>query len=379
MVGPHLVARYTGLPLFALDLAIAPIWAHSFLVLFTVLPTFIFGFLFTTFPRWMNGPRCRATPTSPRPRCWSPRRSPGSPACTRRPRCSSRRRAVRCAAWSSGWSHCCGCSSTPAGRVARGRRANALCGRHRLARRLRLRPVHRRRLCAALRGALRALGLPVAGVLRRLPPDDSVLFAERRSRLRGLASAVDTGRGRRPRLRATAARNRRRPRFAAVRRRRARRCSTATCAVRWTSLGARGNPLLWTLYAGLRVAAGRDGAAGGARRRVRADRGVGARSRTDPRARHRVLRRHAGRDGHARDDGALRPPAAHGPRTLACFAGVQLAAVARVGERDRDGARRDRESCCSAAWRCGCWRSASGVVASRAASTSRPRRDGKPG
>ena len=52
----HLVARYTGFPLFALDLAVAPIWAHSFLVLFTVLPTFIFGFLFTTFPRWMNGP-----------------------------------------------------------------------------------------------------------------------------------------------------------------------------------------------------------------------------------------------------------------------------------------------------------------------------------
>jgi uncharacterized protein involved in response to NO len=52
----HLVARYTGFPLFALDLAVAPIWAHSFLLLFTVLPTFIFGFLFTTFPRWMSGP-----------------------------------------------------------------------------------------------------------------------------------------------------------------------------------------------------------------------------------------------------------------------------------------------------------------------------------
>ncbi len=52
----HLAARYTGFPLFALDLAIAPIWAHSFLMLFAVLPAFIFGFLFTTFPRWMNGP-----------------------------------------------------------------------------------------------------------------------------------------------------------------------------------------------------------------------------------------------------------------------------------------------------------------------------------
>lgn len=52
----HLVARYTGTPLFALDLAVAPIWGHSFLMLFAVLPSFIFGFLFTTFPRWMNGP-----------------------------------------------------------------------------------------------------------------------------------------------------------------------------------------------------------------------------------------------------------------------------------------------------------------------------------
>jgi uncharacterized protein involved in response to NO len=52
----HLVARYTGTPLAALELRLAPIWAHSFLMLFAVLPTFMFGFLFTTFPRWMNGP-----------------------------------------------------------------------------------------------------------------------------------------------------------------------------------------------------------------------------------------------------------------------------------------------------------------------------------
>jgi uncharacterized protein involved in response to NO len=52
----HLVARYSGFPLFALDLKVAPIWAHSFLFLFAVLPSFVFGFLFTTFPRWMNGP-----------------------------------------------------------------------------------------------------------------------------------------------------------------------------------------------------------------------------------------------------------------------------------------------------------------------------------
>jgi uncharacterized protein involved in response to NO len=52
----HLVARYAGTPIWALDLQVAPIWAHSFLMLFVVLPTFMFGFLFTTFPRWMNGP-----------------------------------------------------------------------------------------------------------------------------------------------------------------------------------------------------------------------------------------------------------------------------------------------------------------------------------
>ena len=53
----HLVARYTGFPLFTLDLGVAPIWAHTFLLLFVVFPTFFFGFLFTTFPRWMNGPQ----------------------------------------------------------------------------------------------------------------------------------------------------------------------------------------------------------------------------------------------------------------------------------------------------------------------------------
>ncbi len=52
----HLVARYTGTPIWALDLQVAPIWAHGFLMLFVVLPSFMFGFLFTTFPRWMNGP-----------------------------------------------------------------------------------------------------------------------------------------------------------------------------------------------------------------------------------------------------------------------------------------------------------------------------------
>ena len=53
----HLAARLTGVPLAALDLSVAPIWAHSFPMLFTVLPAFIAGFLYTTFPRWMDGPQ----------------------------------------------------------------------------------------------------------------------------------------------------------------------------------------------------------------------------------------------------------------------------------------------------------------------------------
>ena len=57
--GLHLLARYTGAPLFALDLVIAPIWAHSFLMLFAIFPTVIFGFLYTVYPRWMNGPLVR--------------------------------------------------------------------------------------------------------------------------------------------------------------------------------------------------------------------------------------------------------------------------------------------------------------------------------
>lgn len=51
----HLVARSTGTPVFALVLQPAPLWAHAWLMLFAVFPTIFFGFLFTVFPRWMNG------------------------------------------------------------------------------------------------------------------------------------------------------------------------------------------------------------------------------------------------------------------------------------------------------------------------------------
>ncbi len=59
--GLHLVARHTGAPLFALALQPAPLWAHAWLMLFAVFPTVFFGFLFTVFPRWMNGPSIERT------------------------------------------------------------------------------------------------------------------------------------------------------------------------------------------------------------------------------------------------------------------------------------------------------------------------------
>jgi len=40
---------------------VAPIWAHAWLMVFGVLGPFVFGFLFTTFPRWQNGPVARRT------------------------------------------------------------------------------------------------------------------------------------------------------------------------------------------------------------------------------------------------------------------------------------------------------------------------------
>lgn len=44
-------AIFGALPIWS----IAPVWAHAFLMIYCFFPFFIFGFLFTTYPNWMNG------------------------------------------------------------------------------------------------------------------------------------------------------------------------------------------------------------------------------------------------------------------------------------------------------------------------------------
>lgn len=39
--------------------SIAPTWAHAFLMVYGFFPFFIFGFLFTTYPNWMNGEKVK--------------------------------------------------------------------------------------------------------------------------------------------------------------------------------------------------------------------------------------------------------------------------------------------------------------------------------
>jgi uncharacterized protein involved in response to NO len=50
-----LSARYTGLDL-PMETMLPGKWAHGYLMLYGLFPFFIFGFLMTTYPRWMNGP-----------------------------------------------------------------------------------------------------------------------------------------------------------------------------------------------------------------------------------------------------------------------------------------------------------------------------------
>lgn len=51
----ELIGRYTTLWT-PLDMLIPSTWAHGFIMLYGVFIFFIFGFLFTVYPRWMNGP-----------------------------------------------------------------------------------------------------------------------------------------------------------------------------------------------------------------------------------------------------------------------------------------------------------------------------------
>ncbi|MBA3756199.1 MAG: NnrS family protein, partial [Nitrosomonas sp.] len=39
--------------------SIAPTWAHAFLMIYGFFPFFIFGFLFTTYPNWMDGEKVK--------------------------------------------------------------------------------------------------------------------------------------------------------------------------------------------------------------------------------------------------------------------------------------------------------------------------------
>lgn len=49
-----LLGRYGGLYA-PLSWAIPPVWAHQFLMVYAFFAFFIFGFLMTTYPNWMNG------------------------------------------------------------------------------------------------------------------------------------------------------------------------------------------------------------------------------------------------------------------------------------------------------------------------------------
>lgn len=53
-----LTGRY-GIAGSATTWSIAPAWAHAFLMVYGFFPFFIFGFLFTTYPNWMNGDKVK--------------------------------------------------------------------------------------------------------------------------------------------------------------------------------------------------------------------------------------------------------------------------------------------------------------------------------
>lgn len=51
----ELGSRYLGVPA-RLGIVLPGSWLHGYLMLYSLFPYFIFGFLMTTYPRWMNGP-----------------------------------------------------------------------------------------------------------------------------------------------------------------------------------------------------------------------------------------------------------------------------------------------------------------------------------
>ena len=53
-----LTGRY-GLAGTMTNWSVSPTWAHAFLMIYGFFPFFIFGFLFTTYPNWMNGDKVR--------------------------------------------------------------------------------------------------------------------------------------------------------------------------------------------------------------------------------------------------------------------------------------------------------------------------------
>jgi uncharacterized protein involved in response to NO len=327
----HLVARYTGFPSFALDLAVAPIWAHSFLILFTVLPTFIFGFLFTTFPRWMNGPEV------PRPAYIA----------------TAALQVAATFAWIVAV-HSVKALQLASTALALAALAAGLAALLRVL--IDARQVVSHAVVAAIGLAIGIVSLAGFGYGLYVGSDFALHFAVRCALwgfllpvffavchrmipffsqnaipgyvawrplwiliavvglayarlLLGTAGALDS------------------LVFIDV----ALAILAATCGVRWTSFGARGNPLLWTLYVGfawlpvaMALQAGRDasfaltGAWALGRAPIHAL-GIGFFGGMLVAMVTRVTMGHSGR------------PLRMGPAALACFAGVQLAAVARVG------------------------------------------------
>jgi uncharacterized protein involved in response to NO len=373
----HLVARYTGVPLFALDLAVAPIWAHSFLVLFAVLPTFIFGFLFTTFPRWMSGPEVPRTVYI----------------------ATAALQVAATFAWIAGVHY--GTALQLAGATlsiaalaiglvallrvlidARQVVSHAVVAATALAVGIVSLAGFGYGLCVssdfvlhfAVRSALWGFLLPVFfAVCHRMIPFFSqnaipgyvawrplwmlvaVVGLAYARLLLGTAGALDS------------------LVFLDV----ALAILAATCAVRWTSLGARGNPLLWTLYAGfawlpiaMALQAGRDasfaltGQWALGRAPIHAL-GIGFFGGMLVAMVTRVTMGHSGR------------PLRMGHAALACFAGVQLAAIARVGSEiaTAPGAIRSLLLGSAVLWLLafGVWASGHGGI------YLSPRADGKPG